>query len=352
MATISVCMIVKNEEAVLARCLDSLKGLYEELIIVDTGSSDRTKEIAKRYTDKVYDFTWTGSFSDARNFSFSKATCEYIYAADADEVIEGENHRKFLMLKEALLPEVEIVQMFYGNQLSQNSIYNYDKELRPKLYKRQRGFMWQEPIHEAVRLEPIVFDSDIVITHLPQGEHGGRDLEAFEKMVEGEEEISPRLLDIYLRQLYFMGQVHNLNRAHNYLEMLCTVHEPDSDVFQQAVALLCREAVLMGNEKDVLKFALKGVATKGSSELCLELGMYFEKALDYGEAILWYHNACEETQSLMSLKASTSEPLMGMARCYERLGMPDEAERCRRMAVSTMNSDREEGCSESVQLCE
>ena len=72
MATISVCMIVKNEEKVLAGCLDSLKGLWEELIIVDTGSTDATKEIAKKYTDKVYDFTWTGNFSDARNYSFSK----------------------------------------------------------------------------------------------------------------------------------------------------------------------------------------------------------------------------------------------------------------------------------------
>ena len=85
MVTISVCMIVKNEEKVLERCLDSLKGLWEELIIVDTGSTDSTKTIAKKYTDKVYDFSWTGNFSDARNYSFSKAGCDYIYCADADE---------------------------------------------------------------------------------------------------------------------------------------------------------------------------------------------------------------------------------------------------------------------------
>ena len=83
MVTISVCMIVKNEENVLSRCLDSLSGLWDELIIVDTGSTDETKEIAKKYTDKVYDFTWTGNFSDARNYSFSKAKGDYIYCADA-----------------------------------------------------------------------------------------------------------------------------------------------------------------------------------------------------------------------------------------------------------------------------
>ena len=79
MATISLCMIVKNESAVLARCLDSIADLMDEIIIVDTGSTDNTKEIAAQYTSRIYDFKWTSDFSAARNFSFSKATMEYIY---------------------------------------------------------------------------------------------------------------------------------------------------------------------------------------------------------------------------------------------------------------------------------
>ena len=71
--TISVCMIVKNEELNLAGCLDCLKAIADEIIIVDTGSTDRTKEIAEQYTDKVYDFEWIDDFSAARNFAFSKA---------------------------------------------------------------------------------------------------------------------------------------------------------------------------------------------------------------------------------------------------------------------------------------
>ncbi|MBR4278510.1 MAG: glycosyltransferase, partial [Lachnospiraceae bacterium] len=102
-------MIVKNEEKVLARCLDSLEGLYDELIIVDTGSSDSTKSIAAGYTDKIFDFEWINDFSAARNFAFSKATMEYIYSADADEVLDEENRLRFKILKENLLPEIEIV---------------------------------------------------------------------------------------------------------------------------------------------------------------------------------------------------------------------------------------------------
>ena len=148
MVTISVCMIVKNEERILARCLDSLKRLADEIIIVDTGSVDDTKRIAEAYTDKVYDFAWTGSFSDARNFAFSKAEMEYIYSADADEMLDEENRAAFLQMKEVLLPEIEIVQMYYVNQLANGTIYNYDKELRPKLFKRNRTFRWQGAIHE------------------------------------------------------------------------------------------------------------------------------------------------------------------------------------------------------------
>ena len=78
MIQISLCMIVKNEERVLNRCLKSIADLMDEIIIVDTGSTDQTKEIARKYTENIYDFEWKDDFSAARNFAFSKATKDYI----------------------------------------------------------------------------------------------------------------------------------------------------------------------------------------------------------------------------------------------------------------------------------
>ena len=78
MITISLCMIVKNEEAVLERCLKSVGDIADEIVIVDTGSTDGTKEIAEQYADLVCDFAWRDDFAAARNYSFSKATKEYI----------------------------------------------------------------------------------------------------------------------------------------------------------------------------------------------------------------------------------------------------------------------------------
>ncbi|MCW6077012.1 glycosyltransferase, partial [Clostridium sporogenes] len=84
---ISLCLIVKNEEETLLKCLDSAKNIAQEIIIIDTGSTDRTKEIALNFTDKVYDFTWCNDFSKARNFSISKASNDWILVLDADEVV-------------------------------------------------------------------------------------------------------------------------------------------------------------------------------------------------------------------------------------------------------------------------
>lgn len=89
MTPVSVCMIVKNEEEKLARCLDSILPYSFEIVIVDTGSTDRTKEVAANYTDKIYDFSWNDDFSAARNFSISKASYDWIFILDSDEYVKN-----------------------------------------------------------------------------------------------------------------------------------------------------------------------------------------------------------------------------------------------------------------------
>lgn len=83
---VSVCMIVKNEQDLLPRCLESVKWA-DEIVIVDTGSTDNTVEIAKSYTPNVYYFEWVDDFSKARNYALSKCTQEWILSIDADEVL-------------------------------------------------------------------------------------------------------------------------------------------------------------------------------------------------------------------------------------------------------------------------
>ena len=95
------------------QCLDSAKTIADEIIIVDTGSTDRTKEIASQYTRYVYDFEWVDDFSAARNFSFSKASMEYCMWLDADDVILPEDQEKIRHLKQNTQPDTDVVMMLY-----------------------------------------------------------------------------------------------------------------------------------------------------------------------------------------------------------------------------------------------
>ncbi len=113
MITVSLCMIVKNEEDVLARCLESVSDLMDEMIILDTGSTDDTKAVAGRFTENVHDFQWIDDFAAARNAAFEKATMEYIFWLDADDVLEEKDRMKFAVLKKSLDPSVDSVTMEY-----------------------------------------------------------------------------------------------------------------------------------------------------------------------------------------------------------------------------------------------
>jgi glycosyltransferase involved in cell wall biosynthesis len=85
-ARVSLCLIAKNEEANLPACLPSVAGLVEEMIVVDTGSTDRTKEVAAQLGARVFDFTWVDSFAAARNESLRHATGDWILWLDGDEL--------------------------------------------------------------------------------------------------------------------------------------------------------------------------------------------------------------------------------------------------------------------------
>lgn len=334
MISISLCMIVKNEEAVLSRCLDSIADLMDEIIIVDTGSVDRTKKIAARYTDRIYDFEWTGNFADARNFSFAKATKDYIYCADADEVLNDENHRKFALLKQGLLPEIDIVQMYYDNQEAFNTIYNYQKELRPKLYRRVRHFVWENAIHEAVRLEPLVYDSDIVIEHRPTSNHASRDLEAFEKMTRDGLEFNKRLHNMYAKELMIAGEPNDFIKAYKLFSKSVTSDTRTTDEVLEA-CIICAKACLISEEYlEFFKYTTKAIAAGGSSEICCELGDYYSAMGDQDEACLWYYNAAYETESALSHKHHTVIPLNALADIYDEKELYGEATRYRALAKS------------------
>ena len=318
MPTISLCMIVKNEEAVLARCLDSIADLMDEIIIIDTGSTDHTKEIASKYTSKIYDYAWSNDFSAARNFSFSKATMEYIYTADADEILDTENRERFLRLKEHLLPEIEIVQMKYVTVSEFDTVLNAQKEYRPKLFKRLRTFTWIDPIHETVRLEPVIFDSDVEILHKPQSLHSKRDFSIFVKTFEHDGVFSPKIRSMYAKELLKTGDTRDFTDAKPIFRTIFD-NDASDDARKEASCILAHVYRLEGNKNEFFKLTMKDMLTNPCSEICYELGMFFLAERDYEEAVLWFYNAAYETESILDIHTGGDLPLLGLVECYELL---------------------------------
>ena len=149
MVSVSLCMIVRDEEQVLSRCLDSVREAVDEIVIVDTGSLDRTKEIAWKYTDRVFDFVWRDDFSAARNYAFSRASKEYCMWLDADDVLTPANVGKLLRLKENLQPEVDMVMMPYITAFDPDGspAFSYFRE---RIVKNSPQFRFQGRVHEAI----------------------------------------------------------------------------------------------------------------------------------------------------------------------------------------------------------
>lgn len=165
MPTISLCMIVRNEEAVLERCLQSAAHLVEEIIILDTGSTDHTKEIAARFTDKIYDFPWQDDLSAARNFAFSKSTCEYLFWLDAGDVISPENQALFLQRKPSFTADAILLPCYAAqDELHQQQFSFY----RERLVRRVAGFRSKGAVHEGIPLHGTVQKEEIAIWYSKQ----------------------------------------------------------------------------------------------------------------------------------------------------------------------------------------
>ncbi|MDR3560138.1 MAG: glycosyltransferase [Negativicutes bacterium] len=112
---ISVCMIVKNEAEILGRCLESVRPWVSEIVVVDTGSADDTKAIARQFADGIYNFTWCDDFAKARNFSLEKAQYDWVLVLDADELVtefDQANVRLFSQNDKSTVGRIKLVNLF------------------------------------------------------------------------------------------------------------------------------------------------------------------------------------------------------------------------------------------------
>ena len=174
---VSLCMIVKDEENNLARCLSSVKPIVDEMVIVDTGSTDRTRDIAEFFGDRVYEFEWSNDFAAARNFSISKANGDWILIMDADEVISPQDYdriRKLTAKKPKGPAAYSIVTRNYcykantigwipndGQYAHEEAAHGWLSSEKVRLFSGKNAIIFEGAVHEMV--EPILKKRNINI---------------------------------------------------------------------------------------------------------------------------------------------------------------------------------------------
>lgn len=330
MSSISLCIIVKNEEAIIERCLHSIMNVIDEIIIVDTGSTDRTKEICSEFTNNIYDYVWNDNFSDARNYSFRFATKEYIMWMDADDIILPEDNNKLLKIKDNLDASVDVVMMKYhtGVDSQGNPLLSYFRE---RLVKRTCEFKWKEPVHEYLEIGGNIINSDIAITHAkpPSESQSLRNINIYEKLLKDGIALSSRGIYYYAREL----KDHNrITDAITQFELFLSSGLGWVEDNIAACGELAKCYHLTNHPEKVLKSLFRSfIYDLPRAEICCQIGYWYKEKENYKNAAFWFNiilslKKPEKSWGFTWLDSWDFIPLIECSVCYDHLGDVEKAE--------------------------
>jgi GT2 family glycosyltransferase/Flp pilus assembly protein TadD/glycosyltransferase involved in cell wall biosynthesis len=280
---VSLCMIVKNEEPYLAKCLASVKPVVDEMIVIDTGSTDRTKDIAKIFGAQVFDFEWGEDFSQARNFSISKASGDWIFIMDGDEVLSSLDYETFKNIVQKSPRSVVAYSIVTRNYCALANSFGwvpndgkYEKEeaslgwipsVKVRLFHGKDRILFEGAVHEMV--EPVLKRIGIPIKACPIPIHhyGRLNKEKLERKGEKYFEIGKKKLEAMghdlgaLRELAVQAAVLGKNEEGIALWQRFLSLDPSPALASEAFVNLGTIYSRLGKHEDALQ------ASKRASEL-------------------------------------------------------------------------------------
>jgi glycosyltransferase involved in cell wall biosynthesis len=340
---LSLCMIVKNEEDCIERCLQSVKDIVDEMIIVDTGSTDRTPAICRSFGAKVYNFTWSGSFAAARNHSLEQATGDWILWLDADEEVDpvdGQKLRNILQMDSYDVVLLHLVN-YYGEQAEEEKVFNMAQH---RLFRNHKGFKFKNHIHEVLDLEGVLVTEEekkrvglvpIKVYHYgyldpitAQKNKFQRNVELLQKELQ-EPDYSPWIL-YYLASEYCGVQEYDtafqyVNKA--ILAFMVEGHTPPSMIYK------LKYTILLGTEsyegawpgiEAAIKMYPDYVDLHYFKGVILYLKQMYKEAIEALAECLKLGE--EKNLEYLSLKGAGSfYALYYQGRCYQAMGQTDQA---------------------------
>lgn len=269
---LSVCIIAKNEEKNIRRCLESLKSYNFEIVVVDTGSTDDTEKIAQQYTDRVYYFQWKNNFSSARNFAISKSTKTYVMSIDCDECIDYIDVKKLQNLLAERKKQVGRIKI--RNHLTKSGTGQENTEWINRIFSKEL-FHYEGCIHEQVTAmngeEYETYQAPVVILHT------GYDLPENERKQKAERNIN--LLQQELQRLL----IAFLQKQDAYVNVMDDVGLKNDDENNKRCVQRIFSMIEAGND-----LAVKLQHEEQLPYILYQLGKGYYMAGDYREACTYF----------------------------------------------------------------
>lgn len=268
--SISLAIIAKNEEKNLPRLFKSIEGCFDEIIVVDTGSTDRTKLVALEYGAKVFDFQWINDFSAARNHALSKCTKDYVMWLDCDDALK--NREGFIQWKTHAMEFTDIAFATYNYALNKDGspIISF---VRERVFRRSLNPEFKYKIHEGVIIKP-EWSKDYAVTWAVDHHRDEADIKADKSrnVTILEDLKNQNLLDARL-QFYYGKELYEANRSFDALrEFNLAIARPDLDIndrilaYQYAAytAMTCGDSLKPELQQERLDYYQKSI------QFCLE----------------------------------------------------------------------------------
>lgn len=328
---LTVSMIVKDEAPVIEKSLQAIKKYGYEIVVVDTGSKDNTKEISFKYTDKVYDYKWNNNFSEARNFAIEKAENEFVLMIDADEVIIDFNKEaveKLIKLNEKSLGRISVISEFEDGGTVSRSVEKVSRLFSKKYYK------YQGLIHE--QLVGINYSKNEMYELPIKVLHNGYDLKEIKRkdkinrnlsMLEKELELKPK--DPYI--LYQLGKTYYMaedyEKAYVYFNKVMDIDlDVNLEYVQNLIECYGYLLIKMKRYSEALNLVnLYDVFSK-SSDFVFLIGLIYMNNGMFNEAINEFLKASKMYNGkIVGVNNNLSFYNIGVI--YECLGQVKEAER-------------------------
>jgi tetratricopeptide (TPR) repeat protein len=346
MPRVSLCIIAKNEEHRLAKCLSSVADLVDEIVVVDTGSTDGTRQIAAQHGAQVVDFPWCDDFAAARNESIRHATGEWILWLDCDHWIDEDNRERLRNLI-AGLPNENVAYLMKWRSPSDEGGSHATLLDATQLFRNQPDIRWQYRIHEQIR--PAIQRSggttkfsDVVINHTGYVDpiDKVRKLERNLRLLLIENEERPNQVST----LFHLGWTYYLlgkpKEAWQPLERSLALCKPGETIVRKAYALLVRCARQTNRQQDAFNVCSEGRKHfPNDPELLFHEGQLRREGGDLpgAEAVLKHLLTCPADNYIA---ASVDPSLKGykgrcaLAEVYRDQGRLDDAEREFRAALA------------------